>query len=171
MAIRWQGASAAGMGEFVGTCDGKLDSKNRILIPSEFRHEGRNAAEQLAFRLSFQRPCIEAQSRAAFDAMRASIARLPMLSEERDEMESAIIAETALIRPDSESRLVLPPEMLREAGFTPGTELALVGKGDRFEIWSRAEWQAQRATMRSRVRERGLTLPVQTLSPTPGTVP
>ncbi len=158
------------MGEFVGTRDGKLDSKNRILIPADFRPEGRDAAEQLAFRVSFQRPCIEAQSRIAFDALLASIARMPMLSEERDEMESAIIAETALIRPDNESRVVLPPEMLREAGFAPGTELALVGKGDRFEIWSRAGWQAQRASVLNRARERGLTLPAQALPPTPSAV-
>jgi MraZ protein len=155
------------MSEFVGTVPGKLDSKNRILIPSEFRPEGRNAAEQIAFRLSYQRPCIEAQSRAAFDELRAAIARMPLLSEERDEMESAIIAETHLIRPDGESRVILPPEMMREAGFTPGTELAFVGKGDRFEIWSRAEWHAQRTAVRQRVRERGLTLPVV---PNPGAV-
>lgn len=150
------------MSEFVGTCDGKVDTKNRILIPADFRPEGRQAAEQLAFRLSYQRPCIEAQSRAAFDALRAAIARMPMLSAERDEMESGIIAETHLIRPDGESRVILPPEMMREAGFTPGTELALVGKGDRFEIWSRAEWQAQRSAVRSRLREREITLPVVT---------
>jgi len=148
------------MSEFVGTCDGKVDSKNRILIPVDFRPEGRNAAEQIAFRLSYQRRCIEAQSRASFDELRAAIARMPLLSEERDEMESAIIAETHLIRPDGESRVILPPEMMREAGFAPGTELALVGKGDRFEIWARSDWQAQRAAVKAKLRERGLTLPV-----------
>lgn len=148
------------MSEFVGTSDGKVDSKNRILIPADFRPDGRQAAEQLAFRVSYQRPCVEAQSRAAFDGLRAAIARMPMLSDERDEMESAIIAETHLIRPDGESRVILPPEMMREAGFAPGTELALVGKGDRFEIWNRTEWQAQRTSVRNRVRKRGLTLPV-----------
>jgi len=155
------------MNEFVGTLPGKVDSKNRILIPADFRPEGRGAAEQIAFRLSYQRPCIEAQSRASFDELRAAIARMPLLSEERDEMESAIIAETHLIRPDGESRIILPPDMMREAGFTPGTELALVGKGDRFEIWSRTGWDAQRAAVRKNVRERGLTLPVV---PNPGAV-
>jgi DNA-binding transcriptional regulator/RsmH inhibitor MraZ len=45
-------------------------------------------------------------------------------------------------------------------GFAAGTELALVGKGDRFEIWNRADWQAQRAAVKAKLRERGLTLQV-----------
>jgi MraZ protein len=159
------------MAQFVGTHEGKLDGKNRISVPAAFRPDGERAGtEQLAFRLSHQRPCIEAQSRGAFDRMLASIARLPMLSEERDDFESALIAETALLRVDGEGRVILPGEMLKDAGLAIGAELSIVGKGERFEIWPRAAWKAHVAAARLRVHERRATLDVSGLNTTPQVV-
>jgi MraZ protein len=156
------------MAQFIGTHDGKLDGKNRILVPAAFRAEVERAGgDPVAFRASHQRPCIEAQPRAAFDAIFASIARMPMLSAERDEMESVMLAETHLLRIDGEGRVILPGMMLEDAGLTQGTELAIVGKGDRFEIWAKPAWRAYVAEARKRMLERNATLDVAPLPTTP----
>lgn len=155
------------MRRFVGTAESKLDGKNRIQVPVGFRGD----AEQLAFRLSHQRPCIEAQSAVAFDAILASIARLPILSDERDDMETTMIAETALLRLDGDGRVILPAEMLREAGLTPGTDITIAGKGEKFEIWARAAWKDHVAGAKRRVLDRKQTLDVLGLNTTPQGVP
>jgi len=154
------------MVQFVGTQDGKLDSKNRIQVPAGFRAEiDRTGTEQLAFRLSHQRPCIEAVTRPAFDAMLAAIARLPLLSTQRDDLESTLIGETALLRVDGEGRVVLPAELLADANLSTGTPLTLVGKGEKFEIWARDAWKAHVSAARRRLADGGVTLDVVGTAP------
>ena len=158
------------MTQFVGTHFGKLDRKGRISVPAPFRAELEAAtASHLVFRISHQHPCIEARSRAVFQHMLDSILALEHFSEDRDALEAGIIADSSMLRLDGDGRLVLPEEMVAEAGL--GESVAFLGKGDRFEIWDAERAKAHVAEAKARVREKRLTLAATPLNPTPRGMP
>jgi MraZ protein len=158
------------MTQFVGTHFGKLDRKGRISVPAPFRAELEAAAtSHLVFRISHQHPCIEARSRAVFQQMMDSVLSLAHFSEDRDDLEAGLIADSSLMRVDGDGRLVLPEEMVTEVGL--GEAVAFLGKGDRFEIWDAEKAKAHVAEAKARVREKRLTLAAMPLNTTPRAVP
>lgn len=157
------------MTQFVGTHFGKLDRKGRISVPAAFRAELEAAAtSHLVFRISHQHPCIEARSRAVFQHMLESILSLAHFSEERDDLEAGLIADSTMLRIDGDGRLVLPEEMVGEIGLAEN--VAFLGKGDRFEIWDAEKAKAHVAEAKARVREKRLTLAAMPLNATPRAV-
>lgn len=148
------------MTQFLGTHYGKFDAKGRLAVPAPFRSDiEQSGSEQVVFRLSHQRPCIEARTLDVFAELCAAIYRLPHFSEERTDLEETIIAPSIKLRLDSDGRVILPKDMYDELGFKPGDEIAYVGKGDRFEIWLKSEALAAQAAARARAAKNGLTLP------------
>jgi MraZ protein len=154
------------MTQFVGTHFGKLDRKGRISVPAPFRAELEAAAtNQLVFRTAHQHPCIEASSRQVFQHMLDCIGRLDRFSEERELLESGILADSLVLKVDGDGRLVLPESMVLEIGLRE--DIAYLGKGERFEIWDAEVARAHVAEAKRRVRELKLTLPAMPLAPTP----
>ena len=144
------------MTQFLGTHRGKLDKKGRISVPAQFRAvlEAIGTAEIVLFP-SFRHPCIEAWPAPAFAALSAGHTRLDVFSDGADDMAAALFATAHPARPDSEGRLVLPEDLVAEAGL--GETVAFLGANQCFQIWD-----AERAAARvreARVKARGLTLP------------
>jgi MraZ protein len=154
------------MTQFVGTHFGKLDRKGRISVPAPFRAELEAASvTQLAFRISHQYSCIEARSRAEFDGIAERIRALPLFSEEREAWEAGFLAVSQMLRVDAEGRLILPEEMVAEAGLAEN--VAFLGKGDRFEIWDAATARAHTGQGIGQIRDKRMQLPAFPLNTTP----
>ena len=145
------------MTQFVGTHFGKLDGKGRISVPAEFRAELEAAAtNQLVFRTAHQNPCIEVRTRPVFQHMLESILALEHFSEDREALEAGIVADSRILRLDTDGRLVLPRELIDAVDL--GDDVAFLGKGDRFEIWNADAARAHVAEAKRRVLEKRLTL-------------
>jgi MraZ protein len=158
------------MTQFVGTHFGKLDRKGRISVPAQFRAELEAAAtSHLVFRTSHEHPCIEARSRPVFQRMLDSVQALPHFSEEREVLETTLIAGSEMLRIDGDGRLILPESMIAEVEL--GDQVAFLGKGDRFEIWNEATARAHVAEAKLRMREKRLTVAASVLPTTPRAVP
>ncbi len=157
------------MTQFVGTHFGKLDRKGRTSVPALFRAELEAAAtSHLVLRRSHQHPCIEARSRAAFQRMLDSILSMEHFSEDREDLEAGLVADSTPLRIDGDGRIMLPDELVAEAGL--GENVAFLGKGDRFEIWDADAAKAHVAEAKRRVFEKRLTLPASPLNTTPRAV-
>jgi MraZ protein len=157
------------MTQFVGTHFGKLDRKGRISVPAQFRAELEAAlTNQIVLRVSHQNPCLEVRTKTAFSAMVKGILALEHFSEDRDDLETAIVADSTELKLDGEGRVVLP-EALTSA-IPLGESIAFMGKGERFEIWDEATARTRIAEAKARVLQKRLTLPGSPLNATPGGV-
>ncbi len=122
------------MTQFLGTHKGKLDKKGRISVPAQFRAvlEALGTQDIVLFP-SFRHPCIEAWPAPAFAALSAGHSRLDVFSDSADNLAMALFATAHPARPDAEGRLVLPEDLVAEAGLTEA--VAFVGANQGFQIW------------------------------------
>ncbi len=146
------------MTQFLGTHKGKLDKKGRISVPAQFRSvlESLGTAEIVLFP-SFRHPCIEAWPQPAFAALSAGHTRLDVFSDASDNLAAALFATAHPARPDGEGRLVLPEDLVEEAGLTEA--VSFIGANQCFQIWDTERALAHIREARARARDFRLTLP------------
>lgn len=146
------------MTQFLGTHKGKLDRKGRISVPAQFRAvlEALGTADIVLFP-SFRHPCIEAWPAPAFAALSAGHTRLDVFSDTADNLAAALFATAHPARPDGEGRIVLPEDLVAEAGLAEA--ISFVGANQGFQIWDTARAEAHIREARARARDLRLTLP------------
>jgi MraZ protein len=146
------------MTQFLGTHKGKLDKKGRISVPAQFRAvlEALGTQDIVLFP-SFRHPCIEAWPAPAFAALSAGHSRLDVFSDGADNLGAALFATAHPARPDTEGRLVLPEDLIAEAGLTDA--VAFVGANQGFQLWDPERAAAHIRDARARARDFKLTLP------------
>ena len=146
------------MTQFLGTHKGKLDKKGRISVPAQFRAvlEALGTQDIVLFP-SFRHPCIEAWPAPAFAALSAGHSRLDVFSDSADNLGAALFATAHPARPDIEGRLVLPEDLIAEAGLTDA--VAFIGANQGFQLWEPERASAHIRDARARARDFKLTLP------------
>ena len=146
------------MTQFLGTHKGKLDKKGRISVPAQFRAvlEALGTADIVLFP-SFRHPCIEAWPAPAFAALSAGHTRLDVFSDASDNLAAALFATAHPARPDGEGRLVLPEDLVAEAGLSEA--VSFIGANQCFQIWDTERALAHIRDARARARDFRLTLP------------
>ena len=146
------------MTQFLGTHKGKLDKKGRISVPAQFRAvlEALGTADIVLFP-SFRHPCIEAWPAPAFAALSAGHTRLDVFSDASDNLAAALFATAHPARPDGEGRLVLPEDLVAEAGLSEA--VSFIGANQCFQIWDSERALAHIRDARARARDFRLTLP------------
>jgi len=145
------------MTRFMGTHVNRLDRKGRVSVPAQFRAElARAETDEMVFRPSHQKPCIEAWPAQYFDQMAASLENYDVFSEERDELAATLYADAHPMRPDSEGRIMLPEALIIHAGLAES--IAFVGLGRIFQIWDPDAAKNWTSSARGRAQEKGLTL-------------
>jgi len=146
------------MTQFLGTHKGKLDKKGRISVPAQFRSvlEALGTSEIVLFP-SFRHPCIEAWPQPAFAALSAGHTQLDIFSDTADNLAAALFATAHPARPDGEGRLVLPEDLVEEAGLADA--VSFIGANQCFQIWDTERALAHIRDARARARDFKLTLP------------
>lgn len=122
------------MGLFLSSFTKKIDKKGRVSVPTTFRSVLATENYQgVVVYLSFINHCIEATGMTRMEKLKDQIGALDPYSEEHDAFAAALLGGSDQLPFDGEGRIVLPEELLKEAGI--GEEAVFVGKGDTFEIW------------------------------------
>ena len=137
---------------FLSTSKHKIDKKGRISIPAPFRaaldgEEGRAVA--LTRPLSGE-ACLEGFGLSRLEKLARRLEEMNPISEERDDIATAILADTHLANFDAEGRVVLPEELLAHAGLEG--EALFAGLGDKFQIWRPDRFEKRREEARARAR-------------------
>ena len=136
---------------FLSTFEKQLDSKRRIVVPLEFRAAVSGPFDGIFCFPSIEADCLEAGGKALFDRYQAVIEEMPFGDPVRTALETSILGGMARLTFDTAGRITLPDHLCDMFGLTDS--VAVVGMGERFQIWSREAFQAHRAQQRDLARE------------------
>ena len=117
---------------FLGTSDHNLDSKGRVILPSEFRAE---LGESFYITMGFNR-CVQVMSEDEFDRLRSQIRELP--ADMALSLQYLLISPAKSVTPNSQGRVMIPQKLREDAGLSG--EVTVVGMDSRIEIWDKAEF-------------------------------
>ncbi|MCY1648564.1 division/cell wall cluster transcriptional repressor MraZ [Caulobacter sp. SL161] len=136
---------------FLSTFEKQLDSKRRIVVPQEFRAAVSGPFDGIFCFPSIEADCLEAGGKVLFDRYQAVIEEMPFGDPTRTALETVVLGGMARLTFDTAGRITLPDHLCDMFGLTDS--VAVVGMGERFQIWSREAFQAHRAQQRDLARE------------------
>jgi len=117
---------------FLGTSDHNLDSKGRVILPSEFRAE---IGESFYITMGFNR-CLQVMSESEFDRLRSQIRQLP--ADKALSLQYLLISPAKSVSPNAQGRIQIPQKLREDAGLCG--EVTVGGMDNRIEIWDKAEF-------------------------------
>ena len=137
---------------FRGYFDNTLDAKNRLTIPAKLRNL---LAEGVVIALQRDaEQCIAIWCAADFGAYVDSLLEgMHPLSEDYGKIERFFNAYSAEVDLDAAGRVMVPAKLLEAAGL--GKEVAVIGAGNRLEIWDREAWRRASPEILATVKEIG----------------
>ncbi len=136
---------------FLSTFEKQLDAKRRIVVPQEYRAALSGPFDGVFCLPAIDADCIECGGKALFDRYAALIEELPPGDELRHDLETAIYGGMVRLAFDAAGRITLPEALCDAFGMTD--QVAVVGLGDRFQIWPLEAFQARRAAARQGARD------------------
>jgi MraZ protein len=120
---------------FLGTYSPRLDEKGRIILPAKF-------AEDLADGVVItrgQERCLYVFATEEFTRMHDRIRQAPVTSRDARNYLRVFLSGAHDETPDKQRRVTIPPALRAYAGLE--RELAVLGVGDRVEIWDAGAWE------------------------------
>jgi MraZ protein len=136
---------------FLSTFEKQLDVKRRIVVPQEFRALVSGPFDGVFCFPSIEADCLEAGGQPLFQQYKSVIEELPFGDPLRSSLETTVLAGMFRLAFDTAGRITLPEALCEQFGLTDW--VAVVGLGDRFQIWSRDAFQAHRAQQRQVARD------------------
>ncbi len=136
---------------FLSTFEKQLDSKRRIVVPLEFRAAVAGPFDGVFCFPSIEADCIEGGGKVLFDRYKDLIEELPFGDPVRSALETSIFSGVHQLSFDTMGRITLPDALCQEFGIDDW--VAVVGLGDRFQIWRRDAFRAHREAQRLAARE------------------
>jgi MraZ protein len=140
------------MDEFVSTYTNRLDAKGRVSIPAAFRivligdgFDGLYCCPTLDAR------AVDAGGNRLRNTIRESLKRFEPFSPEHEDLSTALIGESEILKIDQDGRVVLTPSIMAHAGIAD--RVTFVGQGYKFQIWEPERFGAFREEAKNRVRE------------------
>jgi MraZ protein len=127
---------------FHSTFEKQLDAKRRIVVPQEFRASAAGPFDGVFCFPSIEADCIEGGGQALFDAYLGVIEELAFGDPLRTALETSVLGGMTRLSYDTAGRITLPERLCDLYGLTDW--VAVVGMGDRFQIWGREAFEARR---------------------------
>ncbi len=135
---------------FLSTFEKQLDSKRRIVVPAEYRALLSGPFDGIFCFPSISADCLEGGGQALFQQYQAVIQELAFGDPVRDALETSVFGGMCRLGFDTAGRITLPEELCDAFGLTDW--VAVVGLGDRFQIWEREAFRHHRAVQRQAAR-------------------
>ncbi len=137
---------------FRGYYDNTLDAKNRLTIPAKLRS---TLADGVVVALQRDaKECLAIWRTADFDAyVETLLEGKHPLSADYVMLERYYNAYAAEVELDAAGRVMLPSKQLEEAGL--GREVAVIGVGNRLEVWNRDAWRRASEHMLNHIQDVG----------------
>ena len=127
-----------------GTSSLTVDSKGRIVIPAKYRGLLKQSCEGiLAVTKDPQYPCLLIYPGKLWNKISSKFESLGGLNPKTRSMQRKILGNASVIDFQVSERMsLLIPQLLREfASIKPKNQIALVGMGSKFELWSLENWK------------------------------
>ena len=127
-----------------GTSSLTVDSKGRIVIPAKYRDLLKQSCEGiLAITKDPQYPCLLIYPGKLWNEISSKFESLGGLNPKTRSMQRKILGNASVIDFQVSERMsLLIPQLLREfVNVKPKSQIALVGMGSKFELWSLENWK------------------------------
>lgn len=128
---------------FRGITSLSLDAKGRMAIPSRYRERLVGAdGTQVIVTLDHRGHCLLLYPFAEWEQIEQRLVRLPTLDETAYQIKHALLGHATECDLDAQGRILLPgiPRELARLD----RQVALVGLGNKFEIWDENAWSTRR---------------------------
>jgi len=136
---------------FVSHYTNRFDAKGRISIPAPFRAVlARDGFDGLYLHPSLDAPALDCGGNALLSEIDALLGTMPVYSEPRDMLATALLGTSEVLRPDSEGRVILSEACRSFAHLAE--EAVFVGQGHKFQIWAPDRFRAHLEEAKARVR-------------------
>lgn len=147
------------MGLFLSTTINRLDKKGRVSVPSSFRSVvAQDDFQGVVLFQSYTHECIEGLGMRALTDIQARIdTHFDLFSDTHDDMATILFGESVPCGFDADGRITLPKPFIEFAGITD--QVAFVGLGNKFQIWSPERLETRKAKARQSVKDQKITLP------------
>ncbi len=121
---------------FLGTHTPRLDEKGRLILPAKFREE---LSEGLVLTRGQER-CIYVFSMNEFEKVHEQMRAAPLSSRQARDYNRVFLSGASDEVPDKQGRITIPPALRAYAGVD--RDLAVIGAGNRAEIWAADAWDS-----------------------------
>lgn len=140
------------MALFLSTFINKVDKKGRVSVPAPFRAALAKEEFQgfVAFR-SYKNQAVECCSYSRMERLSESVDDLDIFSDAQEDLTATIFADAQQLPFDGDGRIVLPHSVLEHAQIKD--QIAFVGRGSTFQIWSPQVFEAVQDAARQRMKE------------------
>jgi MraZ protein len=128
---------------FTGRTPLTIDSKGRLQIPAKVMAvlAEMNAVGTPWYSIPWPNGRVRLYTASGFAQLQAQRTRTATPSAHRQAFEAAFFGMAERLEMDASNRVVLPKDHLRLTGL--GTNVTLVGAGDRLELWDRSKWEQE----------------------------
>lgn len=119
---------------FLGTYEPRLDEKGRLILPAKYRDQLQGGLVMTRG----QEHCLYVFPHAAFVQMQEQLQKAPLTSKEARSYLRVFLSGAVDDAPDKQGRITIPAGLRSYAGLE--RELAVIGTGNRIEIWNLTAW-------------------------------
>ncbi|WP_101649676.1 division/cell wall cluster transcriptional repressor MraZ [Brevibacterium ihuae] len=120
---------------FLGTHMQRLDDKGRLILPAKFREE---LANGLVLTRG-QEHCLTLFSAREFESVHEQMRAAPMTSKDARDYLRMFLSGASAEQPDKQGRITIPQILRQYASLD--RDLAVIGMGNRVEIWDAPTWE------------------------------
>ncbi len=136
---------------FLSTFEKQLDAKRRIVVPQEFRALVAGPFDGVFCFPSIEADCLEGGGQTLFERWKATVEELAFGDPLRAALETSVMGGMTRLSFDTAGRITLPETLCEAFGMTDW--VAVVGLGDRFQIWPLEAFKAHREAQRLAARQ------------------
>ena len=129
---------------FRGSSFHTIDPKGRIIVPARFRDVIKASGADSVMITRMDR-CLFAYTHDQWNKLEQKILHLPEKSESMRRFQRVFIGAAHDCKCDAQGRVLIPPFLKQYSELEK--EIVLVGVLDRFEIWSRENWDSENGLM------------------------
>jgi MraZ protein len=120
---------------FLGTYSPRLDDKGRLILPAKFREQ----LEAGVVVTRGQERCLYVFPLAEFERLAEQLRQAPVTSKQARDYLRVFLSGASDESMDKQGRITIPPTLRTYAGLD--REVAVIGAGQRVEIWDAAAWE------------------------------
>ncbi len=140
------------MNRFVSNFTNRLDSKGRVSIPAPFRAVlARDGFEGLYVHPALDAPALDAGGNMLLDEIDAFLSTMSPYSDERDQLSTALLGTSEVLKVDPEGRVILTDTVKAHAGIVEA--VTFVGLGHKFQMWEPERFRTHLEEARAKVRD------------------
>ncbi|MFI7589422.1 division/cell wall cluster transcriptional repressor MraZ [Spongisporangium articulatum] len=121
---------------FLGTHTPRLDEKGRMILPAKFREQ----LEEGVVITRGQERCLYVFPVAEFERLAEQLRQAPVTSKQARDYLRVFLSGASDEAVDRQGRVTIPPALRTYAGLD--RDCAVIGAGQRVEIWAAGAWEA-----------------------------